>query len=345
MSVIFIDTFFNLFYRFFTYARNTAFIGVLLIAGMLLPSPAHSIDAITVEPLIYLKNKQWVRATDSMVNEQQALKIQLGKRLFEDPLLSESGEMSCATCHLANKGFSDGNRFSLNNQGNPLPYNTPSIQYIAYNYYFGWTGRFPHLQDHLDALIHNPKLMNRDWTDLSEQLKQDSDYPALFKDSGYSDISKDSISDAIIQYEYSLAKPSRYDAYLLGDLTALTIKEKQGYLLFKEFGCNSCHQGINLGGNLRQEFGLMKSIFVDSNDIKQRDFGYYTTTQQEEDRFYFRVPSLRNVSQTAPYFHDGSAETLYQAIEVMFIHQLGIKPNTKDIKLIEAFLHTLEPNE
>jgi cytochrome c peroxidase len=281
----------------------------------------------------------------SIDNKLHDLKIQLGKRLFEDPNLSHSGEMSCATCHKANMGFSDGRDFSLDNQGNPLPFNTPSIQYIAYNYYFGWTGKFPRLQDHLDALMLNPKLMNQNWAKISQELSADEKYKASFLNAGYSEISRSSISDAIIQYEYSLAKPSRYDSYLLGDTQKLTKYEQQGYTLFKEFGCTSCHQGINLGGNLRQKFGLMKDVFSNKETTKNRDYGYFTTTQREEDKFYFRVPSLRNVSNTAPYFHDGSAKTLYQAVEIMFINQLGIKPKQTDLELIIAFLHTLEPSQ
>lgn len=281
----------------------------------------------------------------SIDNPVQDLKIQLGKRLFEDPILSSSGKIACSTCHQADLGFSDGKDFSFDNEGNPLPYNTPSIQYVAYNYYFGWTGRFPRLQDHFDALMLNPKLMNRDWLQLSLELSKNEEYATSFNNAGYREISKDSISDAIIQYEYSLAKPSRYDLYLLGESQQLTEKEKQGYELFKEFGCNSCHQGTNLGGNLRQKFGLMKDIFSNTKTIKKRDYGYFTTTQQEEDKFYFRVPSLRNVSNTAPYFHDGSAKTLYQAVEIMFVHQLGIKPTHTDLELIIAFLHTLEPHQ
>jgi cytochrome c peroxidase len=314
---------------------NIGLIELLCALSILLPSAfVHSSDAISP-----------AEASSIYLDTKQELKIQLGKQLFEDPSLSNSGQMACSTCHQANMGFSDGRSFSLDNQGNPLPYNTPTVQYVAYNYYFGWTARFPRLQDHLDALMINPKLMNRDWLELSQQVEQNDHYNQLFQNAGYDEISRNSISDAIIQYEYSLAKFSRYDLYLLGDKQQFTETEQQGYSLFKEFGCTSCHQGKNLGGNLRQKFGLMKPYFSKKTKIQARDFGYYTTTLQDEDRFYFRVPSLRNVSNTPPYFHDGSATTLAKAIEVMFVHQLGIKPSGSDISLIETFLHTLEPIE
>ena len=317
-----------------------------VLSALLLSAVAHSSDAISptdASPIYWGSNQRTINNVQDAIIYKQTLKIQLGKKLFEDPSLSNSGKMACSTCHLASMGFSDGRDFSLDNQGNPLPYNTPTVQYVAFNYYFGWTARFPRLQDHLDALIANPKLMNRNWLELSQQIKQDERYSQFFINAGYDTISRLSISDAIFQYEYSLAKPSRYDLYLLGDKHQFTEREQQGYLLFKEFGCTSCHQGKNLGGNLRQKFGLMKPYFSENHEIKDRDFGYYTTTQQDEDQFYFRVPSLRNVSNTSPYFHDGSVDTLAKAIEVMFVHQLGIKPSNSDISLIEAFLHTLEP--
>lgn len=318
-----------------------------VISTLLTSGTIRANDAIS--PLytpIYSASKQWAgTGTQDIDNPLQDMKVQLGQRLFEDPSLSSSGEMACSTCHQASMGFSDGRDFSLDNQGNPLPFNTPSIEYIAYNYYFGWTGKFPRLQDHLDALMLNPKLMNRDWAHISQELSANEEYKASFQNAGYTEISRSSISDAIIQYEYSLAKPSRYDFYLLGDTQQFSKEERQGYILFKEYGCNSCHQGINLGGNLRQKFGLMKNIFSNEDSIKSRDYGYFTTTQQEEDRFYFRVPSLRNVSNTAPYFHDASAKTLYRAVEIMFVNQLGIKPRHTDLELIIAFLHTLEPSQ
>lgn len=309
---------------------------------------AHSYGAISPAsiPAIYLNTNQRPMTIAQPPNTlSQKAKIHLGKQLFEDTNLSKSGEMACSTCHQASMGFSDGRDFSLDNQGTPLPYNTPSIQYVAFNYYFGWTARFPHLQEHLDALMTNPKLMDRNWPELSQKIKQNDIYVQLFNNAGYDEISRTTISDAIIQYEYSLAKPSRYDLYILGDKQQFSEKENLGYSLFKEFGCGSCHQGKNLGGNLRQKFGVMKSYFNEHTKIEERDLGYYTTTLKDEDRFYFRVPSLRNVTNTAPYFHDGSAKTLAMAIEIMFVYQLGIKPSDTDINLIESFLHTLEPVE
>jgi len=274
----------------------------------------------------------------------QLNQISLGKTLFNDKTLSQNKKMSCATCHIASKGYADGQAFSKDNAGIDKAYNTPSIQYSVYNYYFTWTGRFYSLQEHLDFLITNTTLMNRNWDDLVEQLKNDTLYIELFNQAGYDKVSRQSISDAILSFERSLAKPSRFDYYLLGDHWQLTEQEIAGFSLFKKSGCISCHQGVNLGGNIRQQFGVMKPYFTDSI-TKKRDLGYFNTSKNNNDINFFRVPSLRNVSQTAPYFHDASASSLEQAIEVMFSYQLGVNASKEEVLSIKSFLMTLEPLE
>jgi len=274
----------------------------------------------------------------------QLNQIALGKKLFNDKSLSLNKKMSCATCHIASKGYADGQAFSKDNAGTYKEYNTPSIQYSVYNYYFTWTGRFYSLQEHLDFLITNATLMNRDWHDLVKQLINSTGYGQQFSQAGYSEISRQSISDAIISFERSLAKPSRLDLYLLGDRTQLTDEEITGFSLFKKSGCISCHQGINLGGNIRQQFGVMKPYFTDTV-TKKRDLGYFNISKNKDDINFFRVPSLRNVSQTAPYFHDASASSLEQAIRVMFSYQLGVDASKEEVLSIKSFLMTLEPVE
>lgn len=272
----------------------------------------------------------------------QRNKVVLGKILFEDKSLSENKKMSCASCHISSKGYADGNRFSKDNAGINKAYNTPSIEYSVYNYYFTWTGAFTGLYDHLDFLMTNSTLMNRDWDDLTQQLIDSPVYSDLFSQAGYDVINQLSISDAIISFEKSLAKPSRFDLYLLGDNSQLTNDEISGFNLFKNSGCISCHQGINIGGNIRQKFGVMKSYFT--NDIaKKRDLGFFNVSNKSEHKNYFRVPSLRNVGNTAPYFHDGSAATLEDAISIMYSYQLGIEASKEEILSIKLFLESLEP--
>ncbi|WP_042144615.1 MULTISPECIES: cytochrome-c peroxidase [unclassified Pseudoalteromonas] len=275
------------------------------------------------------------------ITEENQSKIQLGKQLFNDVLLSKNRMFSCASCHHADKAYSDGKAFSLGADGKPLSMNTPSLEYLGLNYYFTWTGKFSSLNKHLDMLITSPKIMNNTWETIIKRLSNTQHYPLLFTKAGYFKIAPETVRDAIISFELSLSKPSRFDLYLQGDTQQLTTEEIKGYQLFKDYGCSSCHQGMNVGGNMRQKFGVMRPYFNESN-IKLRDYGYFNTSKNESDKYFFRVPSLRNVSKTAPYFHDASAKTLTKAIKIMFKYQLGIYPSDQDVKNIEAFLMSLD---
>lgn len=272
----------------------------------------------------------------------QTNKVILGNTLFEDKNLSNNKELSCSSCHIMSKSYSDNLPFSKNNIGKNTQYNTPSVEYSIYNYYFSWTGQFYNLQDHISAIMSNNKIMNRNWDELVQQLNNDKTYQQLFSAAKYDSISQHAINDAIINYIKSLAKQSRFDLFLLGDKSKLSKKEIAGFNLFKSSGCVSCHQGTNLGGNVRQKFGLMKSYF-NNNKIKQRDLGFFNITKNEDDFNFFRVPSLRNVTNTAPYFHDASADNIEEAIKIMFSYQLGIKASEQDILSIKSFLESLEP--
>ena len=159
----------------------------------------------------------------------------------------------------------------------------------------------------------------------------------------YSDgINAVNIAKAIAAFERRLITVSSpFDRYLYGKADAISEKAKSGYQLFKNMGCVSCHQGQNLGGNLFQYFGVMDNYFQDRGNIKKADYGRYNVTGKEEDRFKFKVPSLRNIALTAPYFHDASAETLGDAIRVMARYQLGRPITESQVDQIEAFLLTL----
>jgi cytochrome c peroxidase len=134
---------------------------------------------------------------------------------------------------------------------------------------------------------------------------------------------------------------ARLDKYLKGDRGALSVDELRGYQLFKAYGCAACHQGVNVGGNMFQTFGVMGDYFKKRGNITDADLGRYNVTRHEGDRHVFKVPSLRNVALTAPYFHDGSARTLGDAVDVMFTYQLGRPASPQDKELIVKFLHTL----
>jgi cytochrome c peroxidase len=150
------------------------------------------------------------------------------------------------------------------------------------------------------------------------------------------------VLDALAAYQRSLTTPrARFDRYLAGERTSITADEERGYRLFKSYGCSACHQGVNVGGNLFQKFGIFSDPFTGRGAITQANLGRFAITGMESDRHVFRVPSLRNVAVTAPYFHDGRAATLEEAVEIMALNQLGREIAESDIDLIVKFLGTL----
>jgi cytochrome c peroxidase len=150
------------------------------------------------------------------------------------------------------------------------------------------------------------------------------------------------VKDAIATFERSLITPnSRFDRFLRGDQTALNAEEQAGYELFKQIGCTSCHQGLNIGGNMYQKLGIMEDYFAVRGHITEVDLGRFNITKLEQDRYFFKVPSLRNVAVTPPYLHDGSAATLEDAVQVMARYQLGKKLKVAEVAKIVAFLRTL----
>lgn len=190
--------------------------------------------------------------------------------------------------------------------------------------------------------------MNSDWPQVIAKLNKDQNYINLFGKLYNDGIQGNNIKDAISEYERSLITPSRFDKYLLGDKTALNESELKGYDLFKKYGCVACHQGINIGGNMYQLFGVMGDYFKERGNITNADLGYFNVSHDERDRHKFKVPSLRNIALTAPYFHDGSAKTLHDAVRVMAKYQLGRTIPEADEELIIQFLNALSgdmPNQ
>lgn len=269
-------------------------------------------------------------------------KVLLGEKLFQEVRLSEDDRVSCLTCHAFNMGGTDRRAHSLGVQGRIGAVNTPTIFNVRYNFRLNWNGRFETLTDHLEGLLTHSDGMGMSWDILIQKLKQVPEYPRAFAQIYSDGLTPTNIKDALVAYEESLNTPnSRFDQFLRGDKQALTPSEREGYQLFKDYGCVSCHQGINAGGNLFQRFGVMGNYFADRGNITPADWGRYNVTQDLADRFVFRVPSLRNVAQTAPYFHDGTALTLEEAIAIMANYQLGRSLPVEDINRLAKFLHTL----
>ncbi len=269
-------------------------------------------------------------------------KAQLGERLFFDKRLSRDNSLSCASCHDYARGGADQLPVSLGIDGKAGPINAPTVFNAALNFVQFWDGRAATLEEQAAGPVHNPLEMGSSWTEVVPKLQADSSYRALFAQlyPGRG-ISGESIVDAIASFERTLITPnSRFDRFLRGDEQALNDLERTGYRRFLDYGCASCHQGVNIGGNLYQRFGVMRDYFAGRRPT-QADLGRFNVTGREEDRHVFKVPSLRNVAATPPYFHDASARTLEEAITVMGRYQLGRELPREDVAALAAFLRTL----
>lgn len=269
-------------------------------------------------------------------------KAEIGRLLFRDPRLSPNRAVSCATCHDISRGGADGASHSAGFDGKLTSVNTPSIFNAALNFKQFWDGRADSLEAQIDAVMENPVAMGSKWADVVAWMAKDEKYASVFAQTYKEGVTKTNIIDAIANYERTLITPnSRFDKYLKGDGRAITEAEKAGYQKFKQYGCVACHQGMNVGGNMFQTFGAMGDYFKNRGQETKADLGRYNVTKQESDRHVFRVPSLRNVELTAPYFHDGTAKTLEQAVDVMFKYQLGRSAPKEDKDQIILFLKTL----
>ena len=269
-------------------------------------------------------------------------RVALGEKLFREPMLSKGRDVACISCHKFEWGGAQKARFSEGVDGALTSVNTPTVYNVAYNFQFNWDGKHESLEAHTNALIQNPRVMGAEWSVVRERLAGDRVYQKAFAEAYDEGVSQETAIDAIVAYEKSLMTPNApFDQYLRGDSSAISPAAVQGYNLFKAYGCASCHQGANVGGNMFQKFGVMGDYFADRGGVTKADLGRYNVTGEESDRYVFRVPSLRNVAATAPYLHDGKAETLTEAIDVMVKYQLGRPIPETDVELIAQFLQTL----
>ena len=270
-------------------------------------------------------------------------KVKLGNKLFHEPWLSGDNKVSCASCHNLNIGGTDRLVRSIGIQKQLSFVNSPTVFNSGFNFKQFWDGRAETLEAQTEEVILSERVMRGgSWLKVINKLKQFSEYDSWFRELYPDGITSDNIKDAIATFERSLYTPnSRFDQFLHGNQNAITEEEKQGYRRFKSYGCISCHQGMLLGGNMFQTFGLLEDYFGDRGKVTKADLGRFNVTGDEHDRYAFKVPSLRNVVLTSPYFHDGSAETLEEAIKVMAKYQLGRQLPQTDIALIIKFLITL----
>jgi cytochrome c peroxidase len=265
-------------------------------------------------------------------------KVELGKKLFFDPRLSRSGFISCNSCHNLSMGGSDNLRTSIGHNWTEGPINSPTVLNSSMAIAQFWDGRAKDLKEQAAGPIANPGEMAFTHELAVDVLQSIPGYVNEFRSVyGSSRIDIDKVTDAIAAFEETLVTPnSAFDKWLLGDDKALNKRELEGYRLFKESGCVACHNGPAVGGTSFQRMGIVEPYKTSSTAE-----GRSAVTGKDEDRFNFKVPTLRNVELTYPYFHDGAAQMLEEAVEIMGRLQLGRKYNQEEIGSIVAFLKTL----
>lgn len=278
-----------------------------------------------------------------IVVQENDPKVKLGQELFSDRLLSKNNSISCASCHNLSAYGVDSKQKSIGINSAVGDINSPTVFNSVYNFRQFWDGRAKNLAEQVSGPIAHPKEMGSSWGEIIAKLSKSASYAEKFKRIYGGPITKESIVDAIVTFEKTLTTPnSRFDQFLRGDKEALSVQEKKGYEHFKSYGCIACHQGVNVGGNMYQNMGVMGDYFKErSAKLTSADYGRFNVTGLESDRFSFKVPGLRNVAETAPYFHDGSAKSLSDAVHAMAKYQLGRDLKSGETEAIVSFLKTL----
>lgn len=305
---------------------------IFVVMGM--PHSGDSLNAgpaLTGEPIQPLEKIQ--------VDSEKA---ELGRRLFLDVRLSANNSISCQSCHKLSENGADGSIRSTGILGRKGNIKAPTVYNSVYNLAQFWDGRADSLEEQVDGPVNNFVEFGSSWKMVEKKLSRDSKYLNDFNRIYGGGVKAEYIKNAIAEFERSLVTLNApFDRYLQGDSKAITQQQKNGYRLFQSYGCISCHQGRNVGGNMYQKMGAMGDYFRDRGHITRVDNGRFNVTGRESDRFYFKVPSLRLASLSGPYFHDGTAKTLDEAVRIMGRYQLGRDIPKNHRKDIIAFIESL----
>lgn len=272
-----------------------------------------------------------------------AERVALGRRLFFDKSLSVDGSVSCETCHLPGLHATDGRSKAVGVENRPNPRNAPTLLNAAPQFRVHWDGARESVEEQATRSLIGPATFgNKDYPAVIAKLKTlgyEKQFQSAFK--GQTDpITPENWGKAIGSFERTLVSPAPFDAYLKGNLSALDDRALRGLVTFVEIGCSNCHQGTLLGGTQFQKFGLFGD-YASLTGSKEPDEGRFKITQDPGDRFVFKVPPLRNVAMTPPYFHDGSVEDLPSAIRIMGKLQLNRTLSEEEIRNIQSFLESL----
>jgi cytochrome c peroxidase len=274
-----------------------------------------------------------------------AAKAELGLVLYSDTRLSGDNTLSCASCHDLATGGVDRRKVSVGIDGQLGGINAPTVYNAVFNIRQFWDGRAKDLQEQAGGPPLNPiEMGSKSWNDITEKLDKDTKFKEAFTAVYPEGFTGETITDAIAEFEKTLVTPNcAFDKYLKGDENAISADAKEGYKLFKQNGCATCHVGQAMGGQSFEYMGIFGDYFADRGGVvTEADNGLYNVTKKESDKHKFKVPLLRNIALTPPYFHDGSAENLNDAVMVMLKYQKGREiVSDEEINKIVSFLNTL----
>lgn len=284
-----------------------------------------------------------VRPIDAKL-EYDVEKAALGYALFHDTRLSVDNTVSCASCHALETAGVDNHQYSTGVNEQLGGVNAPTVYNAVYNFVQFWDGRAETLAAQAAGPPLNPiEMASASFDEIIAKLQKDKKFAKAFNAVYPEGMTQATLTDAIEQFERTLVTPdSRFDKWLRGDDEAITAEELAGYELFKRYDCATCHVGPNLGGQSYELMGLRRHYFNERGmELTVEDNGRFKETQVERDRHRFKVPGLRNIEHTWPYYHDGTRETLEDAVRDMGLYQSGVELTESEVNQITMFLKTL----
>ena len=315
---------------------------ILTLAGIaafsvVAPQVSHAADLTEAYLPMFQPLPAEVRAPDNELTDE---KIALGRQLFFDKRFSKNHDISCNSCHDVAKYGTDNSANSSGHKGQRGGRSAPTVYHAALHIAQFWDGRAPTVEEQAKGPVLNPiEMAMPDKETVLKVINSIPDYVAAFKKAFPGDadpVNYDNFGKAVGAFERKLLTPSRWDDFLKGKKDALTEDEKKGFNEFATVGCANCHNGVGVGGHLYQKLGLVKAW------PELKDAGRFEATKKEEDKFFFKVPSLRNISETGPYLHDGSVTDLPTMVKMMGEYQLGRPVSDDQCQSIITFLGALK---
>jgi cytochrome c peroxidase len=304
------------------------------------PDADAQAEAVAFNPRLLRRFKPLRDLIETDENPSTQAKVELGRMLYFETRLSKNQDLSCNSCHPLESYGADGQRTSPGHRGQRGQRNSPTVYNAAGQFAQFWDGRVETIEEQAPGPMVNPVEMALTSGEAAEQVLRSMPeyrqrFAAAFPEAGAQSITTETIGKAIGAFERGLVTPSRWDAYLKGDKGALSAKEIAGLTVFTNVGCMVCHTGEFLGGSMFEKAGVVEDW------ANQDDQGRFAVSKKGADKMMFKVPTLRNVEKTAPYFHDGSAATLDEAVATMGRHQLGLDLSWEERDAIVAWLKAL----